>query len=319
MKKMEGFLQNKGFCDTDEKHNIRLSILGGQLYDMADCSIRVKLSYMFEYPTCQDIPIEYSSCNEAKIITKEYVDDFMTKNDTNIILEDWNKSFEISKKYGLDNTYLFYRNKTKEYLLKNSNEIDFEQNSQGEIFKYLLTFDSFNELTKLKDIYFEDKDKKIFYNEEIIINIKGKLRLSYDKDESEEFLREINADYPSKTYGIIESKFISISFQGKLFLCNFLYIKRHDEKNKKELIYFFGYIGNKAVFTQSYLDNKKRNEKWLKVHFSNIIPINNLVISGPYDIDNLSLTFLNKNYDDSDLYRIYKKQNVAKLIKDEDI
>ena len=239
--------------------------------------------------------------------------------DKNIILEDWNKSFEISKKYGLDNTYLFYRNKTKEYLLKNSNEIDFEQNSQGEIFKYLLTFDSFNELTKLKDIYFEDKDKKIFYNEEIIINIKGKLRLSYDKDESEEFLREINADYPSKTYGIIESKFISISFQGKLFLCNFLYIKRHDEKNKKELIYFFGYIGNKAVFTQSYLDNKKRNEKWLKVHFSNIIPINNLVISGPYDIDNLSLTFLNKNYDDSDLYKSYKKQNFAKLIKDEDI
>ena len=93
MKKMEGFLQNKGFCDTDEKHNIRLSILGGQLYDMADCSIRVKLSYMFEYPTCKDIPIEYSSCNEAKIITKEYVDDFMTKNDTNIILEDWKKIF----------------------------------------------------------------------------------------------------------------------------------------------------------------------------------------------------------------------------------
>jgi len=240
-------------------------------------------------------------------------------NHKNLILEDWNKSFEISKKYGLNNTYLFYRNKTEEYLLKNSNAIDLEQNSQGEILKYLLTFDSFNENTKLKDIYFEDKDKKIFYNEEIIIDIKGKLRLSYDKDESEEYLRELNADYPSKTFGIIESKFITISFQGKLFLCDFLYIRPHDDKSKKDFIYFFGYIGNKAVFTQSFIDNKKRNEKWLKVHFRNSIPINKLMISGPYDIDNLSFTFLNKQYDDSNLFRIYKNNNAAKLIKDEDI
>ena len=92
--------------------------------------------------------------------------------DKNIILEDWTKSFEISKKHGLNKTFLFYRIKTKKYLLKNSNEIDLEQNSQGEIFKYLLTFDSFNELTKLKDIYFEDNDKKIFYNHMIRMNQK---------------------------------------------------------------------------------------------------------------------------------------------------
>ena len=90
-------------------------------------------------------------------------------------------------------------------------------------------------------------------------------------------------------------------------------------KVKKILYIFFGYIGNKAVFTQSFIDNKKRNEKWLKVHFRNTIPINKLMISGPYDIDNLSFTFLNKQYDDSNLFRIYKNNIVAKLIKDEDI
>ena len=144
------------------------------------------------------------------------------------------------------------------------------------------------------------------------------MRLSYDKDESEAYSKEINPDYPSKTYWIIESEFISISSQGKLFICDFLYIKAHDEK-KKENIYFFGYRGSQVIFAQSNADNKKRNEKWIKVHIQNSISINTLIISGSYDIDNLSFTFPNKIYDNSNLYRSNKNKNVAKLIKDEDI
>ena len=74
-------------------------------------------------------------------------------------------------------------------------------------------------------------------------------------------MRQIYPDYPSKTYGIIDSKFISISFQGKLFICKFLYIRPHDEKSKKEIIYFTGYVGKQAMFIQSYIDIKKRKEK----------------------------------------------------------
>ena len=237
----------------------------------------------------------------------------------NILYEDWNKSLDISDKYGLKKIYYYYRNKTEEYLLKYYNEIDKEQNSKGEIFKYLLTFDFCDEKTKNKDIYYNENKKIVFYNEEIIIDIKGKLRLSYDKDESEAYLQTLNIDYPTTTFGIIESKFISVSFQGKLFICDFLYIKPHDEKSKKESIYFFGYIGKQVVFSQNYSDNKKRNEKWLKVHFQSSIPINNLIISGPYDIDNLSFTFPHEHYDYSNLYDIYGKNNKVKLIKDEDI
>ena len=51
--------------------------------------------------------------------------------------------------------------------------------------------------------------------------------------------------YPSKTYGIIESKSITISFKGKTFICNFFYIKSHNKNNKSEQIYLYGYIGIK--------------------------------------------------------------------------
>ena len=76
------------------------------------------------------------------------------------------------------------------------------------------------------------------------------------------------------------------------------------------------YIGNRAIFSQSYTDNKKRNEKWLKLGLQTTIPINLLVISSPYDIDNFSFTFPNKEYDDTNLYR---NNNYENLINDEDI
>ena len=250
---------------------------------------------------------------------KNYISNIdIANNYDNVMIEDWNGLIEKIELYGINNIYFYYINKTKEYLLKNKNEIDRDQNSQGEKFNYLLTFNNYDEITKSKDIYYEEieSEKQVFYNKEIIIEIKGKLRLSYDKDVSEAHLQILNIDYPSNTYGFIESKFISISFQGKFFLCDFVYIKAHNKKDRKESIYFLGYIGNRAIFSQSYTDNKKRNEKWLKLGLQTTIPINLLVISGPYDIDNFSFTFPNKEYDDTNLYRINNYEN---LINDEDI
>ena len=53
--------------------------------------------------------------------------------------------------------------------------------------------------------------------------------------------------------------------------------------------------------------------------FPRITPINKLLISGPYDIDNISFTFPNKKYDDSNLYNFYNYKYKEILIKDEDI
>ena len=207
----------------------------------------------------------------------------------------------------------------KRYFGKYSNQIDKNQNSQGKVFKYLLSFDYFDKFTLKGDIYMNEKLSEIFYNQEIILDITGKLKLSYDKDISEDYLRTINKDYPSTTFGIIESKFIRISFRGKAFICSYLYIKAQNEKSKSEQIHFYGYIGNNLVYNYNYQDNKKRNEKWLKVYFPNPTPINILVISGPYDIDNIFFTFLNKKYDESNLYNSYNHKLKQEIIVDEDV
>ena len=91
------------------------------------------------------------------------------------------------------------------------------------------------------------------------------------------------------------------------------------EKYKKKNIDIIFLDDDKLIFSQSYLDNKKRNEKWLKISFEQTIPISNFVIYWSYNIDNLSFTFPNKEYDFSNLYDIYSNKNIEKLINDEDI
>ena len=238
---------------------------------------------------------------------------------TNKTFDGWYNLLEKSDVYGIDFMYYSLLNKTKNFLSNNKNRIDNEAVPENKEKNYLLNFDSYDEFTKEKDIYFGEIKDKILNNNEYIIEIKGRLRLTYDKDLSESYLQVLNLGYPSTTYGIIESKFISISFHGKFFICDYIYIKPQDKNNRKESIYFLGFIDDKPIFSQSYLDNKKRNEKWLKISFEQATPISNLVIYGPYDIDNLSFIFPNKEYDFSNLYDIYSNKNIEKLINDEDI
>jgi hypothetical protein len=249
----------------------------------------------------------------------KYIEKYNYIKTDNNINDEWIYFYNESHKYEYDEILQFFNNYTYNYIEKNKEKIDNEQNSKGEVLKYTITFDNYDKYTIEKDTYFDEKISKIFFNKEIIIDIKGKLKLSYDKDESEDYLVVIDKDYPSKTFGIIESEFISISFQGKVFVCNFCYIKAHDKKSRLKNIYFYGYAGNNVVYTYSYSDKQERREKWLKVIFTTLTPINKLLISGPYDIDNLSFTFPNKEFDFTDLYDIFPNKNIEKLINDEDI
>ena len=209
---------------------------------------------------------------------------------------------------------------TSKYINTYSHLIDEEQNPKNEIVNLLMTFDDFDEETKKGDIYLEEKMGKIIYNEKIIANIKGKLLLKYDKDTQEKDLRIKYQDYPSTTYGVIESDFITISFKGKLFSVNFLYIKGHDAISKYEPMNFFGYLGDKLIYSYTYTDNKKRNEKWLKVVFPENIAVDKLMISGMYDIDNISFNFPNViNVDTNEIYSMYNYKNIKILVSNDDI
>ena len=247
----------------------------------------------------------------------KYIQNYNKIEQNDIINEDWVNFYNNTNKYQYQQIFRFLDNHTNKYIKNNAKKIDKEQNSQGEVYKYLMTFDNYDEYTIKKDTYYDEKsNKEIFFNKEFIIDIKGKLKLTYDKDESEYYLTVIDKDYPTTTFGTIESKYISITFGGKPFVCDFFYIKAHDKNNKNEQIYFYGYIGSQLIFNYSYNDNKERKEKWLKVYFPMPTPINKLIISGPYDIDNISFTFPNKKYEYSNMYN-YKNEEL--LIKDEEI
>ena len=89
MHKTDDFIKN--FEDLFRPYNIRLSICGGQYFDQADFSIRVKIIYIIEYPST-NMPIEFSSCNQGFKIVKDYSENFNNDN-VNHILEDWKNIF----------------------------------------------------------------------------------------------------------------------------------------------------------------------------------------------------------------------------------
>lgn len=255
-----------------------------------------------------------------KDYTKHYI---LTKNENNKnekINNDWVKLYSKINTNEYQNILNKLEFNTSNYINTYSNQIDEEQNPKNEIVNLLMTFDDFDEDTIKGDIYLEEKMGKIIYNQQIIADISGKLLLKYEKDLSEKHLKTRYLDYPSRTYGFIESEFITISFRGKLFSINFLYIKGHDEISKYEPINFFGYLNEQLVYSYTYTDNKKRNEKWLKLGFPDNIVVDKLMISGMYDIDNISFNFPSViNVDTNEIYTMYNYKNIKILVSNDDI
>ena len=255
---------------------------------------------------------------------KEYIKHYiLTRNENNLkdkINNAWVKLYSKIAKNEYKETLEKLELNTSNYISTYSNLIDEEQNPKNEIVNLLMTFDTFDVDTIKGDIYLEEKMGKIIYNENIIADIKGKLLLKYDKDISEKDLKNKIQDYPTSTYGVIESDFITISFRGKLFSVNFFYIKGHDEYSKYEPINFYGYLNDQLVYSYTYTDNKKRKEKWLKVGFPDKIFVDKLLVSGTYDIDNISFHFPNSvNVDTNEIYNMYNYKKIKTLVKNEDI
>ena len=271
---------------------------------------KIKTCSLSDGPNCYFTEEDY---------TKHYI---RTRNENKkeIINHEWVKLYSKIKRHDYLQIMKSLFNNTTNYINTYSKEIDEEQNPKKEKLEILMTFDNFDVDTIKEDIFLGGKISEISFEENIIAEIKGKLRLSYDKDYTEKLLFSNVKDYPSKTFGIIESEYLSIAFKGKLFRCNFFYIKPHNEKSKSENILFYGYMGQQLVYTYGYADKEKRRERWLKIVFPDQILINKLVISGPYDIDNISFSFSKKiEYDENEIYYMYNYKNIKTLVNNEDI
>ena len=250
-----------------------------------------------------------------------YTNDYLKtikENKDNRINNEWiqfhSKIQNITYKNILQNLSKFSLN----YINSYSKMSDDDQNPKTQELNILMTFD---DSTTKKGMYLE-KLTNIFYNEKLIADFKGKLRLSKDDDIEKSKNSKTFHNYPSNLYGIIESEFVSISFRGKTFMCNYCYIRVHNPDNKKEEIEFYGYLGGKVVYgySYSYTDEKNEDEKWILVNFPEKIVVDKLVIMGKYDIDNISFTFKYETSTDSnEIYYLYNYKEKVDLVDNEDI
>ena len=253
---------------------------------------------------------------------KKYINHYLKTNNedkNSIINDEWVYFYSKIQNKNYEKILNNLSKYTTNYIDSYSEKIDSDQNPQTDYLGILMTFD--DDTTK-KNMFLK-KLKNIIYNEKLIADFEGRLRLYDDEGlpEKDEKNTKYGDNYPSKLYGIIESEFITISFRGKFFICNYVYIRAHDEQSKLEEIKFYGFLGENIKFEYSYTDNKERKEKWLKVFFpSEVEVVDKLVISGPYDIDNISFTFLYKIYvAEEENYYLYNHQKVEKLIENDDL
>ena len=245
----------------------------------------------------------------------KYIKNILKEKVDTINSQEWIKLYSKIKDNNYKNIlYQLYEQRSN-YIEFYSNERDKKQNPPNDKLYIVMTFD--DDTTK-PDMYLHEL-RATFYNENLIANFEGKLRLS-DKNNDNSKNKEKVPDYPSKLYGIIESDLVSISFNGKLFLFNSVYIRAQNEKSKSEKIHFFGYVEDKIVYGYSFTENNEKGRNWLKVTSHTVIPADKLVISGPFEIDNIQFTFYYEtNVDFDDIYHMNYYKNKKNIISDEEI
>ena len=243
----------------------------------------------------------------------KYIQTILSTKSDALATQDWVQYLSKINNFNYKDILYHLSQQTSNYIDLYSEAIDKVQNPPEDKLFIIMTFD--DDTTK-PNMYLHQL-KATFYNEMIIANFKGKLRLS-DKYQDEN--KEKIPNYPDKLYGIIESDSVSISFKGKLFLFTSAYIRAQNEKSKSEKISFYGFVGEQIVYGYSYSDSSRKERNWLKVLSHTNIPADKLVISGPYEIDNLEFIFYYEtNVDFNDIYDMKKNKMTKRLINDDDI
>lgn len=147
--------------------------------------------------------------------------------------------------------------------------------SLSEVFKFspkilmnlLLNFESFDQTTKVRDVYMPE-EKIINFNVGYLkLNFRGKLRLTQDK---EKIMKsgKTGDNGPTGTYGVIEDRDLYIKFD-KPVIIKYLYIRPHfstiENKYKNYEMTLDGYRNEKEVMhTKMYL--MPNNREWVYIN-----------------------------------------------------
>ena len=215
---------------------------------------------------------------------------YLTDNDIfiNFLNLPKNKSeFNYNKNITIYNVKRQLLLKTLEY----SNEFQNFKKNKNELnplnIGFILTFESYDEETKKKNIYLY-KEKVLNYKyTKLIINFIGKVILTYAKEDYTKSF--FDKDYPKGTYGIIESDYFEVLFNIPMTL-EYLYIRNHKYNGVSRKIYIQFFIQGNLISSVSMEVFKNKDNSWNKIVIPAGISFTRMRIPGGYEIDNLKFT-----------------------------
>ena len=149
-----------------------------------------------------------------------------------------------------------------------------------------LTFESYDEKTRLNDIYSPETIDTQFDVGRLTLTILGKLRIS-QKDaklyESPNSILDPKDEKPKGSYAYVESKEVLMKFNSKAAIAS-LYIKKNKFNTKNKTFYLYGYRGH-----QKFLITKVQNvpsSHWIKIN-GDMNKYDSIILIRGFDYDNL--------------------------------
>jgi len=214
--------------------------------------------------------------------------------------------------------------------------------SLSEVYKFnpkimmnlLLNFESFDETTKVRDVYMPE-EKIINFNVGYLkINFKGKLRLTADRESKKIVHKNPNVldGFPGNTYGVVEERDLIIKFD-KPVIIKHVFVRAHQidktGKNNMSQMNFEGYRKDALVYSTkmrfSYMD-----KEWTKITPTQTV-VDSIKFPKDFDIDDLHISH-DSDYADNEenngqitsilqtvIDELIEQSNNKKNIKDEDI
>lgn len=183
-------------------------------------------------------------------------------------------------------------------------------------YSLFLTFESYDQETRTHDIYMPQEKAVQFYYSTLIMTFIGSLRLRY-ASESLNILND-GGNYPSKTYGIIESNELFIKF-NKEVTCTFFYLRNQNKgnnQNKRDMIE--AYLNEHIIYSSTLPMTSSKT--WMQFNFPNI-KFNKIRFPGGIEIDNL--LFVHETYNQFNVEVHFNNLNLLnkknELIKENDI
>ena len=208
-----------------------------------------------------------------------------------------------------ENIYLKIKENSKLITTKEKETIDDDDDiisfDSPYIMSLYLTFESYDEITKLGDIYAPETIDTQYEIGHFTLTIIGKLRLT--QKNAQKFAstspKNLKDEGPKGSYAFVESKEVLIKFNSKSSISS-VYIKKNQYNKENKTFYLYGYKdGHKLIITK--LQNVP-SDQWIKVNgdgkkYDSIgllrgFDYDNFIINASIDSEKADITKYTKKY-----------------------